>query len=355
MMEGIRVADLRAGVVGLGGFFKGVHLPCMRRIDGLRIVAACDLDPARRDEAAQLLGNGVAIHADLRDMLSAGGLDALYVITRPGAMAAVVAEAAAARLPVFCEKPPGRTSADTRRMADACARAGVINQVAFNRRFGPLSEKLNEWLAGACPPTRIEVSFRRVYSPSPTEVTGSGIHAIDKLLSLMGPVRRVMGARSSPRPAADGATGWGQFHAAFQFVSGASGSFQLDNREPVPLEQYRLSCVSADTMRADQFVLEFPPPNSQRQSSSVSRRRLEYRDWNPRTGTELDVSEDRFALPEMGPPDDLLVGGGYLAEHQAFAAALRTGQPARPTFADTIHSMEVAEVIQAAGYREFAV
>ncbi len=339
--------EIRAGIVGFGGFCKGVHVPCLGRVEGLRVAAVCDANDAHRDEARARLGDEVALFADLDDMLSAGGLDAVYVIVAPAAMVGVVPKVAAAGLPVFCEKPPGATLADTLAMADACDAAGVVNQVAFNRRHGPYTDRLNDWLE-AGPLTRIEVSFRRVFTAAPTRVVGSGVHAIDKMLSLAGPVRRMFSAKSARRAG----EGWCQLHAAFEFAGGASGSFQYDNRSPEPVEQYRISCVGDDTLTVRQLTLDFPPPTPQPVAAGVSLRTLTYRDWAKGDGPVFDDETERFELDLPGR-DAVLVGGGYLGEHEAFAAAVRSGQSASPTFRDTVHTMQVAEAMQAGEYREF--
>lgn len=339
--------DIRAGIVGLGAFFESVHIHCMRRVKGLRILAACDLDETRRDKARRLLGNDIRLYTNHRDMLAAGGLDAVYVLSRPQTMPAIVADVVTARLPLFCEKPPGLTSTETRQMAQVAEAAGIPHQVAFNRRFGPFSAKLREWLTAAGTPTRVEVVFHRVWAPSPTEVVGAGIHALDLTLSLVGPARRVTATRGAPR-----GQGFGTFTAAIEFATGAIGSFVYDNRMSVPAEEYHFNIVSADTLTVQRLSLKFPPPCNLRQASSVTQTRLTYRDWNDARAI-WDEETEEYARPDLTGDDDLLIGGGYQDEHETFVRNLLEGRPLRPTFAETVHSMDVAETIQAAESRHF--
>ncbi len=340
------MSEIRAGIIGLGDFFESVHLPCMRRVQGLRVVAAADLKEPRRQRGREL-GDGVTFYSDHREMLAAGGLDAVYVLTLPSAMAAIVPDVAQARLPLFCEKPPGETSEQTRRLAEIAGAAGILHQVAFNRRFGPFSGMLRRWLAESAKPTRVEVVFHRIWAPSPAEVTGAGIHALDLTLSLLGPARRVMATRSVPRGA-----GFGAFTAAIEFGSGAAGSFVYDNRMSVAAEEYHISSVSADTLTVQRLTLKFPPPNKHRQPSSVTRVKMAYRDWVDNQAV-WDEQKDEYARPDLTGEDDLLIGGGYQDEHDTFVANLLAGKPVGPTFAETVHSMEVAETIQAGACREF--
>lgn len=341
------MTEIRAGIVGLGHFFERVHLPCMRRVRRLRIVAAADLKEERRDRARRLLGEGVRLYRDHREMLAAGGLDAVYVLTLPAALPSIVPDVVAAGLPLFCEKPPGETSQVTRELARITSSAGLPHQVAFNRRFGPFTDKLRQWLREVGTPTRVEVVFHRVWAPSPAAIAGAGIHAIDLALSLFGPARRVMATRSAPR-----GDGFGAFTAAIELASGAAGSFVYDNRMSVAAEEYHVSVVSPDTLTVERLALKFPPPSKHRQPSSVTRTKMVYRDWVDNQAV-WDEQKEEYVRPDLVGEDDLLIGGGYQDEHDTFVRNLLAGAPLAPTFADTVHSMEVAEVIQAGAIREF--
>jgi predicted dehydrogenase len=341
------MTELRAGIVGLGNFFETVHLPCMRRVPNLRIVAAADLKESRRQRARELLGSDVQLYTDHREMLAAGNLDAVYVLTLAPALPTIVPDVAAARLPLFCEKPPGETSQVTRQLADTAASADIPHQVAFNRRFGPFTAQMRQWLRGAGTPSRVEVVFHRVWAPSPATITGAGIHAIDLALSLFGPARRVMATRAAPR-----GSGFGAFTAAIEFASGAAGSFVYDNRMPVAAEEYHVSAVSADTLTVERLTLKFPPPARHRQPSSVTRAKMIYRDWIDNLAV-WDEQKEEYTRPDLTGDDDLLIGGGYQDEHDSFVRNFLAGSPLSPTFAETVHSMEVAETIQAGACREF--
>jgi predicted dehydrogenase len=343
----VLMTELRAGIIGLGNFFQTVHLHCMQRVQALRILAAADLKEDRRHHARELLGDNVRLYTDHREMLAAGNLDAVYVLTPPSALPSIVPDVAAARLPLFCEKPPGETSQVARELANIAEGAGIPHQVAFNRRFGPFTAQMRQWLHSAAAPTRVEIVFHRVWAPSPATITGAGIHALDLTLSLLGPARRVMATRAAPR-----GNGFGAFTAAIEFASGAAGSFVYDNRMSVAAEEYHVSIVSADTLTVERLILKFPPPSKHRQPSSVTRTKMTYRDWVDNQAV-WDEHNEEFTRPDLVGDDDLLIGGGYQDEHDTFARNLLAGAPLSPTFAETVHSMEVAEAIQAGICRQF--
>ena len=338
--------EIRAGVIGLGGFFKGTHLPCMKRVEGLRIVAACARREASRDAVKPLLGPDVKYYADHRELLADPNVNAVYVLTQPEAMPPIVVDVAKANKPLFCEKTPGYTAADARMMADAASAAGIINLVAFNRRFGPFTDRVRQWMAAAGKPTRIESYFRRVFTRAPEHIVGNGAHGVDMTISLMGPVRRVMGAHGAPRPG----QGFCHFAASFEFVSGAVGVFMYDNRSVGPDEAYNINVVSPDTLITEHIQMTCPAIT--RLPGTAKRTRLTYKAWGP-SGVEYDKQVEDYVRPDLTGDDVSLIGGGFQAEHDAFVAAVRANRPAGPTLAETVHSMEVAEAIQAGVYREF--
>lgn len=73
--------------------------------------------------------------ADSVDGLFAGGFDALVVAAATGAHAGLVERGAAARIPVFCEKPLAPDVARTIEVIEVVRDAGVVVQVGFQRRF----------------------------------------------------------------------------------------------------------------------------------------------------------------------------------------------------------------------------
>jgi len=124
---------MRIGVLGAGrvGAFHARTLAANPLVD--RLVVA-DADPGLAARVAADLG--VEHAATPRDAV-AGGLDAAVVAAATPAHAALVRLAADARLPVFCEKPVALDLQTTDDVLEHVARAGVLLQVGFQRRFDP--------------------------------------------------------------------------------------------------------------------------------------------------------------------------------------------------------------------------
>jgi len=114
---------MRFGVVGCGRVFQQYHLPCVRDEPDLRVVAACDAEPAR---AAEVLGDGVLTTADLGEFLDRGRPDVVAVCTPNDAHAEPVLAALAAGAAVLCEKPLAADLGDARRIAAAAQGAPLL-------------------------------------------------------------------------------------------------------------------------------------------------------------------------------------------------------------------------------------
>src|SRR5690242_15859755 len=73
-----RMPPLRIGVIGCGQIARAIHLPVLGRIADARVVALSEPVDASRLAAAAMAPGGTA-YSDYRDMLEAGGLDAVVI------------------------------------------------------------------------------------------------------------------------------------------------------------------------------------------------------------------------------------------------------------------------------------
>ncbi|MFI1094418.1 Gfo/Idh/MocA family oxidoreductase [Streptomyces sp. NPDC020917] len=121
---------MRIGVLGAGrmGAFHAGTLAAHPAVGELVIA---DADPERAREVAKRL-NAVALPVD---RLLAGAPDAVVIASATAAHAGLVARAARAGIPAFCEKPIAVDLAGTVAALDAVTRAGTLLQVGFQRRF----------------------------------------------------------------------------------------------------------------------------------------------------------------------------------------------------------------------------
>ncbi|WP_336032711.1 Gfo/Idh/MocA family protein [Geodermatophilus sp. FMUSA9-8] len=129
------------GVAGCGWVARDHALPALLAVDGARVVALHDLDPAAM---ARMPVEGAAATTDLAEFLATPGLDAVYVAVPNAGHRRVVEAVAAAGKAVLCEKPLAADADDAQALVDACARAGVLLGTAYDQRWHPAHVRLRE-------------------------------------------------------------------------------------------------------------------------------------------------------------------------------------------------------------------
>ena len=127
------VVRLGWGIAGCGWVARDYVGPAIQASANGSLLAIYDPSPASRLRAGQVFG--LPAQADLDAFLATPGLGAIYVASPNDAHRPLVEAAAAAGLPVLCEKPMATTMTDAEAMVAACRRAGVRYATAFDQRF----------------------------------------------------------------------------------------------------------------------------------------------------------------------------------------------------------------------------
>jgi myo-inositol 2-dehydrogenase/D-chiro-inositol 1-dehydrogenase len=137
---------LGIGVLGLGGIACTHHLPALRRIPGVSVVALSDPDPRARERAARF-APGAGRHDSAESLLARPDVDAVLIAAPTHLHAELAGVAAAAGKHIYIEKPLATSGADASRIIDAASRSGVRVAVGFNRRRHPLYAQARRVLA----------------------------------------------------------------------------------------------------------------------------------------------------------------------------------------------------------------
>lgn len=120
-----RVGDkLNLGIIGVGG--RGAAN--LQGVVGENIVALCDVDRSRLDQAA---GDhpDARTFADFRELLQLSDLDAVVISTPDHTHAPAAAMALHRRLDVYCEKPLAHDLYETRLLTRLAGRYGAVTQM----------------------------------------------------------------------------------------------------------------------------------------------------------------------------------------------------------------------------------
>ncbi len=129
-----RRRDWRIGVIGLGGISRA-HLPAYHAA-GWSVVSASDLDPARREAAAQDF-KIPTLHEDYRRVIEDPHVQVISLLTQPAVREEIVAACAAAGKPLLTEKPLALDLAACERMISAAHAANIPFAVSQNYRWLP--------------------------------------------------------------------------------------------------------------------------------------------------------------------------------------------------------------------------
>ncbi len=125
---------IRVVMIGCGGFARRYHIPALRADAQARIAAIFDPMPA--PEVGALAAEYGAPLVAAIDALPDPAGPVLAIVTTPHTLhAAHVAAALARGWHVLCDKPFVSRAAEARALAGDAARRGLVNAVAFNRRF----------------------------------------------------------------------------------------------------------------------------------------------------------------------------------------------------------------------------
>lgn len=146
--------QLTKGVIGTGGMGKG-HFGYA----GTRVVAICDVDKLHLQQAQEILGGGVKIFDDYRQLIQLPEVDIVHIATPPHWHGIMSVEAARAGKDIWCEKPMTRTIGEGKRVKEAVQQYGRMfrlntwfrfedNFYGMNTPVKPIKKLVNSGMLG---------------------------------------------------------------------------------------------------------------------------------------------------------------------------------------------------------------
>jgi predicted dehydrogenase len=126
--------NLRIGLVGVGAAAQINHIPALKRMEGVEIVALCDRDPEKASRVAQKFGIPRA-HARFDDLIADDEVDAVDLCTPNFLHAPMAVAALEAGKHVLCERPLARSASEAAGMVKAAKKADRLLMCALQHRF----------------------------------------------------------------------------------------------------------------------------------------------------------------------------------------------------------------------------
>ena len=126
---------LRVGIVGCGGIANGKHMPSLKKIEEVQMVAFCDIVKDRAEKAAKEYGvEGAKVYTDYKEMINTEKLDVVHVCTPNKSHAPISIYALENDCHVMCEKPMAKTYADAKAMLEAYKKSGKKLTIGYQNR-----------------------------------------------------------------------------------------------------------------------------------------------------------------------------------------------------------------------------
>lgn len=203
---------MRAAIVGLGWWGQLMVREAKAKAPGIRITDAVVRNTGAAAPAAGDLG--LALSSDLDAVLARPDIDALIIASPHTAHVAQIRAAAAARKAVYTEKPLSLSTAEAAGALAAMRDRGLLLGIGTDRRFLPAMRRLSDIVASGVigPLLHLEGQYSNDFmsrgvsggwrmdeTQSPgAGLPGPGLHALDAMISLAGPVAAVSGQMTRP-------------------------------------------------------------------------------------------------------------------------------------------------------------
>jgi myo-inositol 2-dehydrogenase/D-chiro-inositol 1-dehydrogenase len=311
---------LRIGYVGAGGFTNRFMYPQLAKHD-VELIAVCDLDEAKARRAQQQYGFA-HVYTDVRRMCDEQQLDATFCVGGPQVHYAVGMELLERGLPLYVQKSPAPTAAQTREMAELAQRKGVVCHVGFNIRTSAAVARSR--LLMAAPefgrPTLGVVRYGFVTGATIQDaVMDQHCHAVDTVRYLMGEVATVHAMLGSM-------PGVRHYVVALTFTSGSVGTLNFTSEQGGrDFFYFEVTGEKGHMLISHHFSLRYKQATS---PPSL-------------LGPE---PEQVFETAVWGGEEPLL-WMGYIPDVANYLAAVRGDEPDRSSMASAVGTMEVCEEI----------
>lgn len=126
----------KIGIVGCGGIANGKHMPSLRELHDVEMVAFCDIIGERAVKAAKEYGTPDAIATtDYKKLIADPEIDVIHVLTPNKDHCQITVDALEGGKHVMCEKPMAKTYADAKKMLDAASKTGNKLTIGYQNRY----------------------------------------------------------------------------------------------------------------------------------------------------------------------------------------------------------------------------
>ena len=196
---------IHAAIIGMGVWGQNLVTSVQGLSQSIQFVAGATRTPAKASDFAAK--HKIRLLDSFEAVLTDPSIDAVVLATPHSMHTEQIVAAVKAGKHVFCEKPLGLDRASTQRAALAAAEHNVVLGVGYNWRYQPALQEIRRMIddgrlgkvlhieGNFCGPSAYRFPkghWRHASDESPAGgMTGRGVHVIDAMMYLAGPIDRV--------------------------------------------------------------------------------------------------------------------------------------------------------------------
>lgn len=129
--------EVRIGIIGCGGIANGKHMPALKKLENVKMVAFCDLISDRAEKAKKDFGTEDAgVYTDYRELLKRTDIEVIHVLTPNSSHCELSVASLESGRHVMCEKPMAKTYEDALKMCEAAKKSGKLLTIGYQTRSG---------------------------------------------------------------------------------------------------------------------------------------------------------------------------------------------------------------------------
>jgi len=316
---------MRYAIIG-SGMMGQEHILNLQLLPDAEIVALADPDATMRAAAAALVGGDVAVYSDHRDLLRAGGVDALVIATPNHTHHAVLLDALETELPILVEKPLCTTVADCDAVILKARGRKAPVWVAMEYRYMPPVARLIAAVRDGTVGTLRMLAIREHRFPFLQKVghwnrfaANTGGTMVEKCCHFFDLMRLIIEAEP-----------------VRLYASGGQDVNHLDElyagRQPDMLDNAYVVVDFANGVRALLDLCMFAEASKDQEEIAAVGDRGKVECGVPSSRLTIGIRQPLQLATEIVPLDQALLAAGQhhgstFYQHQAFAACLRDGTP----------------------------
>lgn len=136
---------VKVGIIGCGGIANGKHMPSLKALPNVELVAFCDLIKSKAEKAAEEFGTeNATVYSDYTELLADPTIEVVHVCTPNKSHAEISIAAMKAGKHVMCEKPMAKCAADALEMVKVSEETGKKLTIGYQHRHKPESTFLKK-------------------------------------------------------------------------------------------------------------------------------------------------------------------------------------------------------------------